>query len=69
MKNKDFKDKRRKSSYDTLIEAFGFEEDTISLEDIERMFNEELKKPVNEIDFDLIHECILTIDFLKNKED
>ena len=27
--------------------------------------NEELKKPVKEIDFDLVHECILTIDYLK----
>lgn len=40
-----------------------------SLEDIEHIFNEEIEKPDDEIDFDLVHECILTIDFLKNKED
>lgn len=65
MINKDFNDKRRKSYYETLIKAFGFEEDDLSLEDIEDMLNEELKKPVKEIDFDLVHECILTIDYLK----
>ncbi len=65
MINKDFNDKRRKSYYEALIKAFGFEEDDLSLEDIEDMLNEELKKPVKEIDFDLVHECILTIDYLK----
>lgn len=61
--------KGKENLYNALIEAFGFDEDDCSLEDIERIFNEEIEKPDDEIDFDLVHECILTIDFLKNKED
>lgn len=52
----------------TLINTLGFEEDDYSIKDIENIFYEEIGKPADEIDFDLVYECIKTIGLLKNSK-
>lgn len=69
MKDKDLNTKGRKGAYDTLLEAFNLGADELSVEDIERMFHEKINKPLEKMDFDLIHECLLTFDYLKKDKD
>ncbi len=52
----------------TLINTLGFEGDDYSIKDIENIFYEEIGKPADEIDFDLVYECIKTIELLKNSK-
>ncbi len=68
MKDKDVNAKR-KSVYEALLEAFDLGEDDLSAEDIERMFHEEINKPLEEMDFDLIRECLLTLEYLKEDKE
>lgn len=68
MKDKDANTKR-KSVYEALLEAFDLGEDDLSDEDIERMFHEEINKPLEEMDFDLIRECLLTLEYIKEDKE